>query len=94
MPTQALYLLNSEFYLSQSREIGKAALAAGDTPDAEVDWLYRKILNRSPGATELERANAFVGELGGSSESEPELEQAYSHLAHLLLVSTEFLFLN
>ena len=94
VPTQALYLLNSDFYKTQSVAVGKAALEAGKTPDDEVRWLYELVLNRPPTGEELSRANGFVADIGRGAESGKELEEAYGHLAHLLLVSTEFLFLD
>ena len=94
VPTQALYLLNSDFYKSRAKEIGNMALAAGENPDEEVTWLYEKILNRAPSQSEVQRAGAFIAEISGGAESETALKDAYGHFAHLLLVSTEFLFLD
>ncbi len=94
VPTQALYLMNSDFYRTQATTIGKAALEAGATPDEEVTWLYQKVLNRSPRPDEISRASKFVAEISSGAEDEKQLKAAYGHLAHLLLASTEFLFLE
>ena len=94
VPTQALYLINSDFYRTQAATIGKAALEAGATPDEEVTWLYQKVLNRSPRPDEISRASKFVAEISSGAEDEKQLQAAYGHLAHLLLASTEFLFLE
>lgn len=93
VPTQALYLLNSDFLQAQANEVGKQAPAAAETPADEVEWLYRKILNRAPRAEETPRAISFVTGVS-DGESAAQIEAAYGHLAHLLLASTEFLFLD
>ncbi|MFT5465180.1 MAG: hypothetical protein ACI8UO_000267 [Verrucomicrobiales bacterium] len=93
-PTQALFLLNSEFLQVQANEVGKQAIAAEEAPEAEVAWLYRKILNRSPRADEAPRAVGFLADISGGGEAQAQIEAAYGHLAHLLLASTEFLFLD
>ncbi len=41
-----------------------------------------------------ERALAFLADLSGGSEARDALEAASGHLAHVILASTEFLFLN
>lgn len=86
VPTQALYLLNSEVLQAQARELGVGAYLH-DNPDA-VKHLYRSVLGRVPHPAELQRAVAFIND-GGSDR-----EQALADLAHVLLASTEFLFLD
>jgi len=87
VPTQALYLLNSDFFLQQSAEIGKFAHTAAANKATQITWLYQRILNRQPIDEELSMAIDFIGE----AESTPE---TLGHFAHLLLISTEFLFLD
>ena len=86
VPTQALYLLNSDFFLKQSAEIGKFAHSAASGPASQITWLYQRILNRAPTGEESQQAVAFLGD---SSDAE-----SLGHFAHLLLASTEFLFLD
>lgn len=86
VPTQALYLLNSEVLQAQARELGAGAYLFDD-PDA-VTHLYRRLLGRPPHPAERERAVTFVRD-GGADR-----EQALADLAHVLLASTEFLFLD
>jgi len=94
VPTQALYLLNSEFLHTQSAAIGKMAMAASKLPGEEVDWLYLTLLGRSPHPVELQRALGLIADLSGGSEDRADIEIACGHLAHLLLASTEFLYLD
>ena len=94
VPTQALYLLNSDFFLNEAKDMGKAVLASGHTDEGRITQLYQKILNRSPDPEESKRAIAFVEGLSDGKKTGTAHQDAYGHLAHLLLVSTEFLFLN
>ena len=87
VPTQALYLLNSEFLM---KEAGVVAKAAG----AEVDTLYLTLLGREPEPVERERSLGLIADLSGGSEDTAVIEAAAGHLAHLLMVSTEFLYLE
>ncbi len=86
VPTQALYLINNAFFLAQADFLGRAALNAGDGD--KIGWLYRTILGRPPLEPEKQRAAGFIAEVGLNA---PE---AHAHLAHLLLVSAEFLFVE
>jgi hypothetical protein len=83
VPTQALYLLNSDFMLQRARTLGVECYAKPEP----VSWLYQRVLGRLPADPEAARAEAYV-------ESQPEREQALADLAHVLLASTEFLFLE
>ncbi len=94
VPTQALYLLNSEFVQSQADIIGKEAISRSDRPGNEVDWLYSTLLGRRPDPVERERALGLIASLSGGSEAKADLEIATGHLAHILLASAEFLYLD
>ena len=83
VPTQALYLLNSEFIQKQAAELGARAYAMPEP----VDWLYQTILGRTPSKPERRRALDYV-------ESLSDPETGMEDLAHILLASTEFLFLE
>ena len=89
VPTQALYLMNNDFFLAQAKAIAKVAAQEKDA-DARIKHLYEKILNRPAGYLDLKRAREFLDAF--NSKTQPE--EALSHFAHLLLVSTEFLFLD
>ncbi|MCB1225443.1 MAG: DUF1549 domain-containing protein [Verrucomicrobiales bacterium] len=83
VPTQALYLWNAAFLREQSAELARLAYA---TPDP-MAWLYETVLGRAPTPAEAARAQAMLRALGGD-------EGALADLAHVLTISTEFLFLN
>lgn len=83
VPTQALYLLNSRLMQGQATALGQAAY----TQPESVQWLYQNLLGRGANVGESERAEAFF-------RSSPDREEAVADLAHALLASTEFLFLE
>ena len=84
VPTQALYLLNSPFLQKQGSTLAQQAYAQADP----VTWLHEAILGRAPNATAAKRANDFI------NTSSDDREKALADLAHVLLASTEFLFLE
>ena len=59
---QALFLMNSELVLKQTREMARRLLEPAELPDtARVTELYQRALGRSPRPSEVERALAFLG---------------------------------
>lgn len=84
VPTQALYLLNSSFLQKQAATLAQQAYAQADP----VTWLYEATIGRKPSATAAKRANDFINTARG------DREKALADLAHVLLASTEFLFLE
>ena len=83
VPTQALYLLNSGFLQKQASELAKLAYASPNS----VNFLFLRTLGRPASETDLNRAATFL-------EGAQDREAALADLAHVLLASTEFLFLN
>jgi hypothetical protein len=52
-PLQALDLLNDPIYVEAARVFGqKAAAAAGNTFDSQLNWIFDRALNRPPSAEE------------------------------------------
>jgi len=90
VPTQALYLMNSPFYKSQSKALGEKAQAAGSDPASVTDWLYHHLLFRQPDALEARTTGDFLYDLSQG----PVTAEAAGDLAHVILASTEFLFLD
>jgi len=84
VPTQALYLLNSEFIQKQAATLAQQAYAKAEP----VVWLHEVILGHAPNAANAKRASDFVNTASG------DREKALADLAHVLLASTEFLFLE
>ncbi|MEM9281358.1 MAG: DUF1549 domain-containing protein [Verrucomicrobiota bacterium] len=94
VPTQALYLLNSDFVRTQAKALGEAALKASEKPGQEVDWLYQTLLGRSPNPVERDRSLGFIADLSGGSEAPEPIAIACGELAHVLIASAEFFYLD
>src|SRR6185436_6304193 len=63
--TQGLYLLNDPFVRDQSRALADRLLQRKDVDDSErIDSAYRLSLSRTPTATEIRRAEAYLSDCG------------------------------
>jgi hypothetical protein len=90
VPQQALFNLNSPFVLEQAKVLAKAADAQPENnPRDRIQFLYRHILGRAPTKAETGMATAFVNEA-----TSDEGENHWESLAHVLLMSNEFVFLD
>jgi hypothetical protein len=97
VPTQALMLLNDEFVLLQSRFLAERAMQeAGSDLSAEVKLLYKIALSRQPTARELRDDLEFVNRErpAQAGNSEDTNLRAVSRLAHVMLNSNEFVYIN
>jgi hypothetical protein len=88
VPTQALYLLNSDFLHDQSAALGKMATESAKGLAEEVNWIYQTLLGRAPIPVESESAQGLLVDLSGGSEDSTERAIAAGHLAHVLLASS------
>ncbi|WP_437186907.1 PSD1 and planctomycete cytochrome C domain-containing protein [Planctomicrobium sp. SH668] len=105
VPQQALYVLNSAFIQDRAVKLAERAQAAAIDADERIRWIYRSVLSRDPDAEELRVAGSFV-ESNQPAVNEPENIGApeesrtvatvnpWSQLAHALLASNEFIFLD
>ncbi len=84
VPAQALYLMNSDFMLDQAKAIAQRVEAQDGAPDSKVRKLYAHVLNREPTIAELKRASAFID----------AVSNGLTEFTHVLMASTEFLFLD
>tara|TARA_R110002096_G_scaffold42144_7_gene113751 strand:+ start:994 stop:3537 length:2544 start_codon:yes stop_codon:yes gene_type:complete len=81
VPTQALYLMNSEMVLEQSTLTAKRVIA--HSQDRRIDFAYELILGRSPLESERQTAATFLQSNGHS-------EQTWTRLCQALMCSGEF----
>ncbi len=95
VPQQTLFALNSDFIQDRAVKLAESSRVA--TVDAEVTqrvgWLYQRVLARQPADDELNAAAQFINAAGtrsnGASGTDP-----WSQLAHVLLASNEFVFVD
>jgi len=106
--TQALLLMNSPMVLDQARAL--AASAANNVPAderARLSWLYRRLYGRTPLEEEVRAALRFLEEQterysAANSAADTSQQQAtdeprqraWTDLCHVLLNSSEFLYLE
>ena len=86
LPTQALFLLNSEFVTAQAEHFA-ASLNADLETDERIEQLWRRALMRSPDDTERASARYLLETL------EPQ-EKARAALCQSLLASNEFRYVD
>jgi Protein of unknown function (DUF1553) len=90
VPQQTLFALNSDFI--QDRAVALASLSeiAADKSESErVRYLYQRAFSRPPSTKEVEVALGYV-----RSQSEDSKTNAWQRLAHALLASNEFVFVD
>jgi hypothetical protein len=107
VPTQALTLSNNEFVLIQAQRFAERVMReAGSDAEMQIQTLYRVALGRAPDQQELKSALSFVqkqrdyqlklnppsgsqaGSAGGVALA------ALTDLAHVMLNSNEFVYIN
>jgi hypothetical protein len=88
VPGQSLALLNDPFVHHQAKLFARRIAALPDLTDEQrIQRMYELAFARPPGAGELERATAFVGEDSSDKDSWPDL-------AHALFQIKEFIYLR
>ena len=83
VPTQSLFLINSDLVRARATDIAKLITQAEPNPGARLEALWLRVLSRPITSTERDEANAFL-------ESLPA-DKAWIELTHALLASNEFL---
>ena len=91
VPTQALVLMNDEFVEEQAGYLARRAKAeAGDALPRIVERLFILTLSRKPTEQRLQQALDFLVERTQASDSESALKD----LSHVLLNSSEFVYIE
>jgi hypothetical protein len=99
VPQQTLYALNSEFIQDRAIKVAGCAKVAATEPKDRIRWLYQRLFAREPDAEELRVALKFL-DVNGSSNPTPSAipsspsADPWNQLAHVLLASNEFVFVD
>ena len=96
VPQQTLYALNSDFVQDRAEALARKSLehATDKSDEGRIGWMMRRAWGRDPKPEELEKLIAF---LRGGFEQRPEEgwpHQRWNRLAHVLLASNEFMFID
>jgi hypothetical protein len=91
VPAQALILLNDPFVHQQSELWAKNTLAEPGTSEQRIARMYRAAFNRVPSSEESTACAAFLDQQRMANVPEP---RAWAGLAHVLINSKEFIYLE
>ena len=83
VPTQALFLINSDLVRARATDIAKLITQAEPNPGARLEALWLRVLSRPITTTERDDATRFLDTLPA--------DKAWTELTHALLASNEFL---
>ena len=86
LPTQSLFLLNSDFVTAQAQTFANSLDAKSET-EARIQSVWKRTLNRVPTPTELSDARFLVDTMQPRSQAWPALCQA-------LLATNEFRYVD
>ncbi len=91
VPQQALFMMNSDFMLTQANALADAAVAAAPQTQSRIEWLYRQVFSRLPTEKEQELGVRFVGMQNQDQASELD---RWTQYVQVLLCSNEFAFVD
>ena len=101
VPTQALTLFNNETYLVEARHLAeRVQKEAGSDPAAQIKLLYRIAFSREAREKEVQQALEFLKTRGAASGDAAHAEGTeasltpFAELAHVVLNSNEFVYIN
>jgi hypothetical protein len=97
LPTQALFLLNSEFVVAQSRQLARMVVAGSMAGDSRVTEVFRRTLQRDPTKTEsnhaLDHVQSVYDSLVDQDEDDRRLH-SWASLCQALLTANEFRYID
>jgi hypothetical protein len=95
VPQQTLFALNSDFIQERAAKlaalVGEANL---ENNSAKVEWLVRRIYGRSPSTDEVDLACRFIEQSPAQSSPDHTPADRWQSLAHAMLASNEFMFVD
>jgi hypothetical protein len=89
VPTQALFLLNSDFVITQARALAERLTSSGE--EVRIDRAFRLLFARPVTSGEKIRVQSFLRDCMKNEESEV---RAWTTVCQALLASAEFRYLN
>ena len=99
VPQQTLFALNSDFIQDRAARLAASTKEMKLASDAErITVMVRKVLGRNPTESEIAQASRFMTEATANTttpeSAAADLERGWGLLAHALLASNEFTFLD
>ena len=93
VPQQALFALNSAFIQDRAAKVANLALSVSDRDRDRIQWLYERLYSRPPVDDEMRLSLEFV-RANASDSGKSEATNRWAQLAHALLASNEFHFVD
>lgn len=95
VPQQTLFALNSDFIQDRATKLAALTRQANPTGDDQrIADLVRRALCRTPNEEEVRQAAKFLADSASDPASANDSERRWALLAHALLASNEFTFLD
>ena len=94
-PTSALYLMNNEMVVKQSRRFAVQLLdKAGADPASRVRWAFRRALQRNPSRAETRRVIKLVNTLQTETRNPGNETSTWATICQALLTTSEFRYID
>lgn len=93
VPTQSLFLMNSEFIRSNAADLANRVTESSRDPNIRVQYLWKICLSRQPTEIEVAQAIAFLDEWTGDATAKSSVD-GWTALCHSVLASAEFRFID
>ncbi len=91
VPTQALFLVNSNFALTQSKSAAERLLGSGAASGRDrVVRVYREVLSRDATQAEIDRSLSFIDAMRSNASEHNDEKTAWARLYQALFASAEF----
>ncbi|MBI4906836.1 MAG: PSD1 domain-containing protein [Acidobacteria bacterium] len=91
VPTQALFLVNSNFAITQSKSAAEKLLADAQTTGRDrVLRVYREVLSRDATQAEIDRSLSFIDAMRSNTSEHNDEKTAWARLYQALFASAEF----
>ncbi len=100
VPQQTLFALNSDFVQDRAQRLGKLAIDSSSEDTERLRWLYRRTLSRDPREKEVLLALEFIQAKSANQANVTASDTAstepnpWQQLAHVLLATNEFVFVD
>jgi mono/diheme cytochrome c family protein len=91
VPQQSLFAMNSPFVQEQSRRLAAECQAAASNDPQRIEQIYRRVFARQPTEDERKLSLQF---LDAAQTTSTEKLSPWDRLAHVLLMTNEFLFVD
>ncbi|NBV22124.1 MAG: DUF1553 domain-containing protein [Proteobacteria bacterium] len=99
LPTQALYLMNSPFLVTESKRLAATLLKTSESESARIRSAFLRTLTREPSRSEAQQASGFLrraesGLMQSAPDSETRQHTVWAAFCQALLASNELRYLD